>query len=205
MTTLYTNSDRKTSLYIDRMDEMMTLALDEMITQRINMYAPGWIDSWLDRPSDGILIASETVNMRFAQHSTIVHVARQVMADAGLDVNVNDNEISGTIDFWRYSGESTAVAGWNITCANDNHSEDRTCHKCIFVTRRDDDAVNGGHVRIFPDWNEEWLISWFVSPKTFPVPMTTGNVLVLDGNLYHDVSTCLGTGEYHLIMVTLDN
>lgn len=199
MTLVYSNKKYRHTLFIDRLEEMVQLTLSDMMRQSILEYIPGWWERWFDNLSAGVMVECRDIPNTHLLFRQLWHYIDK----AGMAVNEGAH---GSVEFWRYAldNEEEEVANAKMTsCANDDEDDglNDTC-VCMFVVRKDE-GIRGGNLHIYPNMQENYWshMTGLTSERPLEMPLEIGNVVVMDGNLYHDISPCSGTGEMHIIIV----
>lgn len=202
MTLVYSNKRFRHTLYIDRMDEMTTLTLDSMVQEKVDEYDPAWYQAMFDDPSAGILLSYEDADRTIAMHSIILRIAEEYFRKAGLDIGENNQ--NATIQFWKWHFDDEKDVfpnSFSLQCGNDN--ADDNSHVCIFMTRKHE-QVEGCNLLIHPDMSEQYVLGLFgMGEEPLELPIDVGNVILMDGNLYHDISPGKGSGDFYMLVVNL--
>lgn len=200
MTLVYSNRKYRHALFIDRMEEMVQLTLSDMMRQRILDYIPGWWEHLFDNLKSGVMVAYGEV----PSTDVLFRQALTNISNAGIYTGTFDRTSYAIVEYWRYAFDGVENPTPNakmVSCANDDEEEGEFA-QCMFIVRKDEGVV-GGNLHIHPRMQENyWMyMTGLDNVEPLEMPLELGNTVVMDGNLYHDISPCSGTGEMHIIVV----
>ena len=114
------------------------------------------------------------------------------------DLNVDRMLYKGLIYFRRYScdnNEKYEIHGWSPRCLNDdnwagrvqdNYFTDKIGHTCIFCIKKDPD-IEDGNIVFYPNYTEESSYIGCGAPNGITIPLRTGSVVILSGDVYHSL------------------
>lgn len=199
MTQLYKSETIGRILYLDEIPTDLITILDQFVTERQRGYQPGFLQSWFEHPSSGIMVSAEDLDYSVEDHVSIFALANECIRKTGLIPRTTPME--GVVEFWITSMMADPVTSHSAMFNNQDYFEDSECAICLIITRKDE-TFHGGNLEVDLNTKSFWEMLFATEDyELMEVPLTQGSVLVMDGGMYHQFMKSAGTGEMHILKV----